>query len=190
VTQDEQGLIIIDQHALHERVLFEELRRRVLGRNLESQRLLTPAVVRTSPQRLALLESLKPLLARIGVEADALGPDAVAIHAFPSFLFDRRVDPVDFFEGLLDLAEDSQLLSTGSGVGDSSAHVDEAVLHRVLDMMACKAAVKAGDPLSPVELQSLLVLREQVERASSCPHGRPTTVRLTLQEMARRFKRT
>ncbi len=190
VTQDEQGLIIIDQHALHERVLFEELSRRVLGRNLESQRLLTPAVVRASPQRLALLDLLKPLLERIGVEADALGPDAVAIHAFPSFLFDRRVDPVDFFESLLDLAQDSQLLSTGGGAGDSSANVDEAVLHRVLDMMACKAAVKAGDPLSPLELQSLLVLREQVERASSCPHGRPTTVRLTLQEMARRFKRT
>jgi DNA mismatch repair protein MutL len=187
VTQDEQGLIIIDQHALHERVIFEELRKRVLGKNLESQRLLTPVVVRANPQRMALLESLRCLLERIGVEADPIGPDAVAVHAFPSFLFDRRVDPVGFMNSLLDLAQEGKLQPAPN---DAAGGLEEAVLHKVIDIMACKAAVKAGDQLSVEELQSLLTMREQVERSSNCPHGRPTTVRFTLEEMAKHFKRT
>ena len=217
VTQDDQGLIIIDQHALHERVMFEQLRKRVLGgddanagapKNLESQRLLTPAVIKTTPSRTALLEPLKPLTRRIGIEADPIGPDAVAIHAFPSFLFDRNVDPIEFFEELLDRVEegDIQLPATHTGDQNPSAantetdqnqpaapnanHVEEAVLHKVLDMMSCKAAVKAGDHMTSQEMASLLAQREAIERSSSCPHGRPTTIRLTLRDMEKQFKRT
>ena len=182
VTQDEQGIVIIDQHALHERVMFEELRQRVGARNLESQRLLMPAVLRASAKRQAMLDTLKPLLERIGVDAEPLGPDAVGIQAFPSFLFDRNVDPVEFMVELLDRAEDEQF--TG-GKQD-----DEAVLHEVLDMMACKAAVKAGDAMTHQELTALLAKRDEIERSSNCPHGRPTTIRLTLHELEKQFKRT
>ena len=209
VTEDEQGLIIIDQHALHERVMFEHLRRRILGpdqqtpRNLESQRLLVPAVVKATPKRVALLEDLKPLMNRIGIDAAALGPDTLAVHAFPSFLFDRHVDPVEFVEELLDIAEEGELVLETS-TSKRSNHIDgvdvsndmdqtcveEAVLHKVLDMMACKAAVKAGDRMSTEELNDLLSQRHEVERASSCPHGRPTTIRITLRDMEKQFKRT
>ena len=68
--------------------------------------------------------------------------------------------------------------------------IEEAVLHRVLDMMACKAAVKAGDRMSQQEVEALLDQRDQIERSSNCPHGRPTTVRITLKELAKQFKRT
>lgn len=182
VTQDEQGIVIIDQHALHERVMFEELRQRVGARNLESQRLLMPAVLRASAKRQAMLDTLKPLLERIGVDAEPIGPAAVGIQAFPSFLFDRNVDPVEFMDELLDRAEDEQF--TG-GKQD-----DEAVLHEVLDMMACKAAVKAGDTMTHDELTTLLAKRDEIERSSNCPHGRPTTIRLTLHELEKQFKRT
>ncbi len=184
VTQDDQGLLIVDQHALHERVMFEELRRRVLapGSTLESQRLLMPAVVSASAKRQALIEQLKPLLERIGIEAEPIGKDAVAVHAFPSFLFDRNVDPVEFCEELLDKAEDGQL-------DQPSVNTDEAVLHEVLDMMACKAAVKAGDAMRPEELAALLAKRDEIERSSNCPHGRPTTIRLTLKDLEKQFKR-
>ena len=216
VTQDEEGLIIVDQHALHERVMFEHLRRRVLGenpggdpgvpgddsqplRNLESQRLLVPAILKATPQRTALLDELKPLMTRIGIEIDPIGPDALAVHAFPSFLFDRRVDPVVFVEELLDAAQEGELSPLSSDEGATrdapnatrtDAYVEEAVLHKVLDMMACKAAVKAGDHMSPEELNDLLAQRDEIERASSCPHGRPTTIRITLRDMAKQFKRT
>ena len=62
--------------------------------------------------------------------------------------------------------------------------------YEILDMMACKAAVKAGDPLSPGEIEALLNKRELIERSSNCPHGRPTTLRLTLHDLEKQFKRT
>ncbi len=182
VTQDEQGVVIIDQHALHERVMFEALVARVSaggGGALETQRLLTPAVVNTSPERIDRLKELAPLLAKIGVEAEPMGPTSVAIHAFPSFLFERGVDPVEF---LTDLFEKSG--------AEGFAPEGEQALHEVLDMMACKAAVKAGDGMSEAELAELLKLRDEVERSSNCPHGRPTSVRLTIRELERLFKRS
>ena len=79
----------------------------------------------------------------------------------------------------------------GSGDIDVTGETaDEAALHEVLDMMACKAAVKAGDQMSQGELAELLARRNDVERASNCPHGRPTTLRLTLRDLERQFGRT
>ena len=198
VTQDDDGLLIIDQHALHERIMFEELRCRLLGgeHRLESQRLLMPAVIKASPKRLALLDELKPLTGRIGIEAEPIGPDALAVHAFPSFLFDRRVDPVEFMEDLLDQAEEGAFApltaANGNGSADDSdtIQIEEAALHKVLDMMSCKAAVKAGDAMGPEEIHALLAKSQAIERSGSCPHGRPTTIRLTLHDMAKQFKRT
>ncbi len=212
VTQDEDGLVIIDQHALHERIMFEELSARILGqKKLESQRLLMPAVLNLSPKRAALLEDLKPLLDRIGIEAEPIGPAAMGVQAFPTFLFDRQVDPVEFLTELLDRAEEGEFdnqppLPQGEGRGEGGTSgqgalgtnapaaavddlVSEAILHKVLDMMACKAAVKAGDRLTPQELAALLARRQEIERSSSCPHGRPTAIRLTLHDLEKQFKR-
>jgi DNA mismatch repair protein MutL len=195
VTQDEQGILIVDQHALHERIMFEELRERVLRQPLESQRLLMPATVPATPKRMALAEQLKPLLDRIGVELAPLGPATLAVHAFPTFLFDKHVDAAEFITDLLDRAEDGEFdASAPSGRGakpeaEGKGAEEEAVLHKVLDLMSCKAAVKAGDKMDAAELAALLARREEIERASNCPHGRPTTVRLTLRELEKQFKR-
>ena len=185
VTQDDQGLLIVDQHALHERVMFEELRQRVLAEQkpLESQRLLMPAQLQASASRQSLLEDLAPLLSRIGIEAEPMGPETVGIQAFPSFLFDRDVEPGAFLDELLDKAEQNELNVDGQTV-------TEAALHEVLDMMACKAAVKAGDRMSEQELAALLARRGEVERSSNCPHGRPTTIRLSLRDLAKQFGRS
>ncbi len=178
VTQDEQGLLIIDQHALHERVMFEVLLEAIRNGNLESQRLLMPAMVEVDPSQVDLLEGLRPLLTRIGIEAEPAGPAAVAIHAFSSFLFERNVEPSEFLRDVLDRA-------AREGVNTDP----EAALHETLDMMACKAAIKAGDRLSEREIVELLGRREQVERSSNCPHGRPTTLRLTIADLERQFGR-
>ncbi len=192
VTEDESGIVLIDQHALHERVMFEKLLARVTTPEgepiqLETQRLLTPAVVPAAPAAVEMLEALKPLLDRLGIDADPLGPASVAVHSFPSLLFSRKVDPVAFMGDLLERVEREGLpglAKGGPGVADS-----EAALHEVLDMMACKAAVKAGDALSDDELNELMALRERVERSGSCPHGRATTVRLTIEELEKLFDR-
>jgi len=179
VTQDEDGVVIIDQHALHERVMFELLLERVASGPLESQRLLAPAVVRTTRARMDLLEDLVPLLERLGVEAEPMGPEQVAVHAFPTFLFDKGVEPEEFLSDLLERAQEAGF------AGD-----EEDALREALDMMACKAAVKAGDRLGEAELDALLSMRERVDRASNCPHGRPTSVRLSIRELERLFGRS
>ena len=178
VTQDEQGLVIIDQHALHERVMFEQLKRALGTGNLESQRLLMPATVELDRSHIERLEDLQPLLMRIGIDADRIGPTSIGINAFSSFLFERNVEPPEFISELFDRAAEHALSDD-----------PEAALHEVLDMMACKAAVKAGDRLSQTELSELLKQRHLVERASNCPHGRPTTLRLSIEELERQFGR-
>lgn len=179
VTQDEQGVLIVDQHALHERVMFEALLARVTETNLESQRLLTPVVLDATPTQIARLDELAELLTRIGIEAAPMGPRQIAVHAFPSFLFERKVDPGEFLPDLFEKA-----------AGSDFAPGSEDALRDVLDMMACKAAVKAGDKMSDGELGTLLGLRDAVERSSNCPHGRPTTVRLTIRELEKLFGRS
>jgi DNA mismatch repair protein MutL len=177
VAQTEDGMIIIDQHALHERVMYEELRARLLRGPLESQRLLIPATLVASSRQIALLDQIQPLLARLGIEVGPFGPGTLAVQAFPTFL--SRLDPATFVRELLERGEQELL----------DLH-EEEILHELLDMMACKAAVKAGDPLTAAEIQALLERRELIDRSSNCPHGRPTTLRLTLSDLEKQFKRT
>ncbi len=177
VAETEEGIVIVDQHALHERVIYEQLRERLTGGALESQRLLLPETFNVTPAQSAALTANAELLDRLGIDVAGFGADAVAVHAFPSILKD--VDVVAFMGDLLD--------RLGQQPGGSST---EEVLHDLLDMMACKAAVKAGDPLSREEIEALMQQRHLIERSSSCPHGRPTMLRLTRADLDRQFKRT
>jgi DNA mismatch repair protein MutL len=177
VAESDDGLVIIDQHALHERIMYEELLARLSRGPLESQRLLIPDIVPASARQIALLDQIQPLLQRLGMEIVPFGPDSLAVQAFPTFL--ERLDPGRFVRDLLERGEQELL----------DLHQEE-LLHELLDMMACKAAVKAGDPLTGPEIEALLARRELIERSSNCPHGRPTTLRLTLRDLEKQFKRT
>ncbi len=178
VTQDEQGLLIIDQHALHERVMFEQLNTAIGKGNLESQRLLMPETIEVDPTQIELLDDLQPMLGRIGIEAQQIGPGSIGINAFSSLLFERGVEPGPFMRELLEK-------TANEGFNDNP----EAALHEVLDMMACKAAIKAGDKLTAQEIADLLKQRGEIERSSNCPHGRPTTLRLSIQDLEKQFGR-
>jgi DNA mismatch repair protein MutL len=177
VAESEDGLIIIDQHALHERIMYEDLLARVSRGPLESQHMLIPPTLPASGRQQEMLEQIRPLLQRLGIHVSPIGPDAVAVQAFPSFL--QRMDPLEFVADLLERGEQETL---------DLNH--EELLHEILDMMACKAAVKAGDPLSAAEIEALLARRHLIDRSSNCPHGRPTTLRLTLKDLEKQFKRT
>jgi DNA mismatch repair protein MutL len=161
------------------RVFFSALIVRVRPAPLSSHHVLASVATPATERQVDRLADLGPLLERIGVEAAALSPISIGLRAFPSFLFERGVDPLEFMTELLEKSE-SEGFVPGS----------EQALHEVLDMMACKAAVKAGDRMSDTELSELLRLRSAVERSASCPHGRPTTVRLTIRELEKLFKRT
>ncbi len=177
VTETEDGLVIIDQHALHERVIYDQLRRRLTDGALESQRLLLPETVEATPHQVALLQNHHDLLERLGVEVTPFGTNAVAVHSFPALL--ANADVRGFVRNLIDKLDDQ----------GEAAHTED-LIHELLDMMACKAAVKAGDPLTPEEIDSLLAAKELAEKPSNCPHGRPTTLRLTVKDLEKQFKRT
>jgi DNA mismatch repair protein MutL len=179
VTEDADGVVIVDQHALHERAMFAAFMARLEKGALESQRLLVPIVIEKSAREVDLLAELAPLLARLGVEARAFGPRSVAVEAVPPLLHSRNADAGAFVGDLLEKAvEHGSLVSL------------EAALHEVVDMMACKAAVKAGDSLTAPEIRSLLAMRESIERSTACPHGRPTSIRIARGELERRFGRS
>ncbi len=176
VAQTDEGIIIVDQHALHERILYERFRERILAGPLESQRLLIPPTIEASPMTVQAAQTHQDLFARLGIELSVFGPMTLAVQGFPSLL--KSVEPGEFVADMLEkLTEQSEPPS------------DETLLHQVLDMMACKAAVKAGDPLTPEEMQALLLQRHLTDRASNCPHGRPTTLQLSTRDLERQFKR-
>jgi DNA mismatch repair protein MutL len=177
VVEDASGLIIVDQHALHERVMFEQLLERVSYDDLPSQRLMVPVTVEVTGDAAEQAAELSPLCRRLGFDIAPLGPNTLAIHAAPVLLIERRVDLVSCVEDLVDAMP---------ALHDAD---EETALRDVLDMMACKAAIKAGDRLTPRELGDLLASRDAIERSTNCPHGRPTSMRITLDELDRQFGR-
>ncbi|KKK56064.1 hypothetical protein LCGC14_3068280, partial [marine sediment metagenome] len=179
VTATEDGLAIIDQHALHERVLYQELSDRLDEGPLMAQRMLIPETFEVTAAEKAALEQSAELLERLGIELTEFGPQSVAVHKFPSLLAERKVPVREFLRDLLDV------LAKPAPAGDA-----QALLGRVLATMACKAAVKAGDPLTDQEIDALLARRDGLRNLATCPHGRPTTLTLTRAELQKQFKRT
>ena len=176
VVQTEDGLAIVDQHALHEKILYEKLTRRVREEGLESQRLLVPQTLVLADHQAHALEAHAELMAKLGIEVVPFGPRSHAIHAFPTLL--DKADPAAFVQDLADLLETH---------GEPSP---DQLLDEVLSMAACKAAIKAGQRLSDHEIGQLLADGRAAESSTRCPHGRPTTITLTLADLQRQFLRT
>jgi DNA mismatch repair protein MutL len=179
------GLVVVDQHALHEKILFEEIFRKLGEGVVESQRLLVPEVIDLAPELMPLIEPARALLEPLGFEIDAFGPAAAAVHAFPA-LFDREAGRTDLKSIVRSLLE-SLLEESGSKAAVPQPVRDE--LRRLAALMACKRAVKAGMPLSQEEVDALLLRGELAEDPRHCPHGRPTTLFLSRRDMERQFDR-
>ena len=177
VAEADDGFIVIDQHALHERIMYENLCSRIKKSNLESQKLLIPETFELTNAAADVLQANTELLERLGIELTPFGPKTMAIQAFPTML--AKAEPVDFVRDLIDLLTDKAI-----GLDR------EQLLDEVVNMAACKAAIKAGQKLTDTEIQQLLSDKETVERASRCPHGRPTTIKFSIDELEKQFKRT
>ncbi|MHB8970230.1 MAG: DNA mismatch repair endonuclease MutL [Pirellulaceae bacterium] len=177
VTETEEGLVVIDQHALHERILYEQLRARVLGGTLESQRLLVPEPVTLAPTEAAAALEARDVLARLGMDVEPFGGDTVLVSSYPAML--ANFNPTEVLRQLVE-----QLLNTEKPPDRRD------LLDDLLHMISCKAAVKAGDRLSSEEVQALLEQRHHYQDAHHCPHGRPTSLVFTNAELDKRFKRS
>jgi DNA mismatch repair protein MutL len=170
------SLVVLDQHAAHERVLFERLRQGYAGKGLASQRLLLPVIVELGLEQAGALAAHQGRLAAFGFEAEAFGGRSWSVAAVPALL--TRASPGPLFA---DLAE--QLVHLGSVAAAEDA------LNDVLATMACHAAVRAHDPLSHDELRALLVQLDDIDFKVRCPHGRPVVTELSLAELERRVER-
>ena len=176
VVETEEGLTVVDQHALHERILYEQLRNRVLAGRLESQKLLIPQPIDLPAAERALLAEQYDLLAQLGLGVEDFGGSTIVVTRYPGML--SRTDPARIVRDVCDL-----LATQGKNVSPRD------LLDSLLHMMACKAAIKAGQRLSPEEIDALLAQRHLCDDAHHCPHGRPTALTLSRNELDRQFGR-
>jgi DNA mismatch repair protein MutL len=176
VAVDEDGIAIIDQHVAHERVLFERITERLTTGRLESQRLLEPMLIDLPAGSRHALTSHAAELERLGFEIEEFGGETVRVSAFPALL--RREECPT---ALRALAED--LETTGN-----TATVDEAI-KKIAATMACHAAVKANDPLTPEKMAHILDELRRTSYSTICPHGRPVMLRLSRREVEKNFQR-
>lgn len=174
---DEQGgFEIIDQHALHERINFEALKKEVEEGEVEMQRFLVPEVVTVSRDEIQKISPHLESLKTIGIEVEVFGEDSLAVHGVPVRL--RRPEPESLVREIL-----RSLSSTGK------APTIRDVLEEVLHSAACRSSVMAGDELTQEEIRSLLASGIHGETDQTCPHARPTRVRFTLADLEKAFHR-
>lgn len=169
------GLLVVDQHALHERVVYERLRNQHRARAVQVQRLLVPAVVEVTPSEQAWLAQVRGELAEEGLLVDPFGPSSVAVHGVPAVL--SRLDPKKLLRLML-----------GGEADDGRRPVREQIAER-FHSMACRSAVMSGDRLSDAEISALLVEAATLEHPHNCPHGRPTVLTFSAAELERYFRR-
>jgi DNA mismatch repair protein MutL len=175
LAQSADGMVLVDMHAAHERVMYENMKKLLAG-NTAQQQLLIPEILHVTPAQADIAEGHSQEFAALGFAVTRLAPDQLALRAIPSLLTGR--DPAGIVRDVLsDLVEHGQ-----------SRRVEESINH-MLATAACHAAVRAQRLLSVPEMNALLREMEGTERADQCNHGRPTWVRLSLSELDRLFLR-
>ncbi len=177
ITQDEGGMVVVDQHALHERILYEQLRQKVESQTLESQKLLVPEPLDLTAAEAAAALEARELLSKIGIEVEPFGGDTVLMTSYPAMLANMR--PAEVLRQVL------EPLMAGGKEPSARDCLDE-----LLNMLACKAAIKAGDKLSSEEVTALLEQRYHYQDTHHCPHGRPTALFFSREQLDKMFKRT
>jgi len=178
VFESDRGLVLLDQHAAHERVLFEQMLKRLeQQQQAASQRLLLPETVELSARDATFLREQLGMLTRLGVGLSEFGERTFLLDALPPFV--KAIEPRRFVLELID-----QLKAAGQEV--NTLRLGEHTVAKTV----CRHAVKANDPLSGAELENLVEDLRRCAMPYTCPHGRPTLIEMNFRELEKKFGRT
>ncbi|HXG08948.1 MAG TPA: DNA mismatch repair endonuclease MutL [Gemmataceae bacterium] len=176
VVETAEGMLVIDQHALHERILFEQLKRRIREGSLEVQHLLIPEPVDLTAEQAARTLEHREALAELGLGVEDFGGGTVLLTSYPALL--SRHAPRAILRAVVDHL-----------VSQERVPSREQLFNDLLSLMACHGAVRAGDRLTPEEIAALVAQRSLADDTHHCPHGRPTALLFSRQELERQFRR-
>jgi DNA mismatch repair protein MutL len=176
VLETPEGMLVIDQHALHERILFEQLKDRLRAGMLEMQKLLIPEPVELSAEQAAKTLENRTELAELGLGVEDFGGGTLLLTGYPALL--GRVPPAEILKAVVDHLSAKERLPSR-----------EQLLNDLLSLMACHSAVRSGDALSTEEISALIAQRHLAGDAHHCPHGRPTALLFTRHDLDRQFRR-
>ena len=176
ICESDTGLMLIDQHAAHERIVFEQLKRRSGQRRPASQRLLMPETIDLGFREAQILERLAPELDRYGLEIEPFGGNTFVVKAIPTLL-----DSGDIPALVLQLVEKTVEIGVGAEL--------ESILDGCLMVMACHHAIRANQQLSEAQIKAMLGQLDACDNPSHCPHGRPIWIRWTVRELEKQFQR-
>jgi len=176
IASDNYGLLIIDQHVAHERILYEKLASAMQRNSVEIQGLLVPLTLELPPHQIAILEGVLPELNRNGFQVERFGGNAVLIRSVPAIAKDSDCQRLltEILEGL---------------ESEERTHDLGRIRDRIAVSMACRAAIKVHTPLTMEKMQWLLDELTQTRMPTNCPHGRPIILRFSLYEIERNFGR-
>ena len=174
IAEGPDGLYLVDQHAAHERVLFEQVRGQRAQREVEVQGLLQPLSIEVTPRQEEMLKAGGEILAAYGFAIEPFGQRTYLLRAVPALLKGEKVS-----EALM------EMLDTLGGDGDPKSWEEKVAIS-----LACHSAVRAGQVLSQEEMRQLVRQLEQTELPRTCPHGRPTMIRFSSSQLEREFGRS
>jgi DNA mismatch repair protein MutL len=172
--QVRDGLLMVDQHAAHERIVYENLKKRSNNSRIEAQTLLMPFRLELSTKEQRIVLKKRDQLHRFGLELDHFGGNTFLLRSVPAILKNVQWDA--FLSELITELEDDKL-------------DDDIVLDKTLTVMACHGAIRAGHPMTQEEISHLLSELEDMEIPTNCPHGRPIFRHFTYYEIEKMFKR-
>jgi DNA mismatch repair protein MutL len=170
------GLVLVDQHAAHERILFEELRRRMEEQGVPAQRLLLPQTIDLPPRDADWIDRNMSILQKMGIGIESFGPNTFKIDSLPSFL--NVSDPTQFMRKVIDDLKSASNSSSAMRLGEE-----------MIAKTVCRHAVKANDPLRYLEAEKLIQDLLECDLPYCCPHGRPTMIQISLAELEKKFGR-
>lgn len=176
VVETPEGMLVIDQHALHERILFEQLKRRISDGPLETQRLLIPEPVELPAEQAALVLEQRDALAELGLQVEDFGGGTLLLTSYPALIGNRT--PQSILRAAVDYLVSKDRLPNR-----------EQLLNDLLSLMACHAAVRSGDRLTEEEIAALVAQRDLADNTHHCPHGRPTALLFSRHDLDRQFRR-